>query len=78
MDQVCGSLLGGQAGVKIRGFGVLRSGQTRRRAAHQHCRYSSEFRDLHREPLSVISDQFSVVSIGASVWPRSSGKAIFG
>jgi hypothetical protein len=51
MDQVGGSLPGGQAGVKIRGLGVLRSGQTRRRAAHQHCRYLSEFRDLHRKPL---------------------------
>ena len=71
MDQVGGSLLRGQAGVKVRRFGVLRSGQTRRRAAHQHCRYPSEFMGIHRKPLSVNSNQFSVVSIGASVWPCS-------
>jgi hypothetical protein len=57
MDQVGGSLLGGQAGIKIRGFCVLRSGQIHRRAAQQHCSYASEFKGLHRKPLSVISDQ---------------------
>ena len=57
VHQIGCALLGGQAGVKVGGPGVLRTGQRCHRAQRQHNRYPAQFESLHGNPLSVNSDQ---------------------